>query len=394
MISFENVINEIYACAEGKAAWTELQSMLHKAFDCSSSVFSSFSRSNNYLSLTDFLGVDDSANINNYDPELAARNPLPPQLIQYYLGRQDRTASTVSDWLDGPHFKDTEVYHEHFRRIDVSDLLIVPFDFSSVLEPIGIEFSCGHKRGAFTAEEVRFFKAISPHMVRAKIFFNRFSYARLFERTGLSNTVPAAMLIIDRKGRVLDQNAAADRLFDAHEIILNADGCLDTAFTERRLSLSDAIDRTLDGGLQPGAENGEALYAMPGYEATLSRLSGGDIDNVRYGRDEFLVTIAVANAKKEVLEMAARDFSLTPAEQEVLGLIFAGLSAEKIAERRGTKPSTVRYQIREILLKSGAHSQTELTATIFSLFINGSAKPAMWRLSAAARPSKPASAQR
>jgi len=54
---------------------------------------------------------------------------------------------------------------------------------------------------------------------------------------------------------------------------------------------------------------------------------------------------------------------LTTRQQEILGLIAAGLSNKQIAQRLGVALNTVRNHVRNTLAKLGAHSRLEAVAT-------------------------------
>ncbi|TYL50043.1 response regulator transcription factor [Nocardioides sp. BGMRC 2183] len=54
--------------------------------------------------------------------------------------------------------------------------------------------------------------------------------------------------------------------------------------------------------------------------------------------------------------------SLTPSEREVLDLLFLGRSVPEVAEARGVTLSTVRHQVRSVLLKFGVTSQLAAVA--------------------------------
>ncbi len=66
-------------------------------------------------------------------------------------------------------------------------------------------------------------------------------------------------------------------------------------------------------------------------------------------------------------EHVCQAFKLTPAEAEVVRHIVSGLPASDIAMARDTSVETVRTQIKSILDKTEAHSQTELVRTIIGL---------------------------
>ena len=66
-------------------------------------------------------------------------------------------------------------------------------------------------------------------------------------------------------------------------------------------------------------------------------------------------------------ENLCQTFKLTPAEAEVVRHIVSGLPANDIALARQTSVQTVRTQIKSILDKTEAHSQTELVRTVVGL---------------------------
>ena len=59
--------------------------------------------------------------------------------------------------------------------------------------------------------------------------------------------------------------------------------------------------------------------------------------------------------------LLAKAFELTAAECDIVKALLAGQNTQNIAENRGTAKETVRTQIRQILSKTGTHSQLELT---------------------------------
>ena len=59
--------------------------------------------------------------------------------------------------------------------------------------------------------------------------------------------------------------------------------------------------------------------------------------------------------------LLAKAFELTAAECDIVRALLAGQNTQNIAKNRGTSKETVRTQIRQILSKTGTHSQLELT---------------------------------
>ena len=70
----------------------------------------------------------------------------------------------------------------------------------------------------------------------------------------------------------------------------------------------------------------------------------------------------VASRRDEDHPVLAR--SLTSREEEVLGLVAAGLSNRQIAERLGLRPQTVKNYVRTVFEKLDVHSRLELIGGI------------------------------
>ncbi len=92
----------------------------------------------------------------------------------------------------------------------------------------------------------------------------------------------------------------------------------------------------------------------------------GPVDSDR-SRPVVLVVLAEIVWLDGFSEHLSMTFGLTPAEADVVRHIVLGLPANDIALVRDTSVETVRTQIKSILEKTEAHSQTELVRTVIGL---------------------------
>lgn len=97
-------------------------------------------------------------------------------------------------------------------------------------------------------------------------------------------------------------------------------------------------------------------HAAPPDDVRMSRLRIGVVD---------LIVVSWSRGDADPMTL------LTPAEQEVAGLLLAGCSRGRVAKLRGTAPGTVDKQIERIYDRLGVSSRTELTRALAIL-------PALW----------------
>jgi DNA-binding CsgD family transcriptional regulator len=67
-------------------------------------------------------------------------------------------------------------------------------------------------------------------------------------------------------------------------------------------------------------------------------------------------------------EMLAPALGLTPAEAQLVAALASGRSLQNYADAEGLKITTVRWHLRNVLRRTGMHSQTELVAFVLSMF--------------------------
>lgn len=194
--------------------------------------------------------------------------------------------------------------------------------------------------------------------------------------------MPGAALLLDRKGRILQANAAADALLRQADGVLAVwnDGLVLTAQlrTEARLlsaGIADALavargeERALGASLMVTRASGRPpLLALvtPLPPPAFSLWEAAD------GGARALVQIAdphaPTEAQAEALRMAAR---LTAAEARVAALVGGGMSAPEVAAVLGVSISTVKTHLARCFDKTGVRSQAALARLLASIPLPG-----------------------
>lgn len=219
----------------------------------------------------------------------------------------------------------------------------------------------------FDRPEARLFSIILPHVTQALRLRRKLAEER--RATGAYAAAVDAMVtgvvVLDRTGRILFANAAAESLAAAGHIQLGRKGeqvRLPVHEDLRRLRrLVQAVANGLPGGsLMASSCGGAAQVAMtvsPLPKVMASRVAAdlGTVDNLVLvvARD---IRTAIALDPKVLGEL----FGLTAVEAEIATCLARGMSVEAIADARGRSLPTLRSQVRQILQKTGAQSLRHL----------------------------------
>ncbi len=102
-------------------------------------------------------------------------------------------------------------------------------------------------------------------------------------------------------------------------------------------------------------------------------LSMARIASLPRGTEEGLALLCLGSARQRAPEapMLAQLFGLTTAESVLMASIAGGLRLRECAERRGVSLATVRAQLRNVFVKTGAATQADLTFIAWSI-------PGLW----------------
>lgn len=178
----------------------------------------------------------------------------------------------------------------------------------------------------------------------------------------LVQQLPSPALVLDDRGRVLLQNAAATQALG--ELPAGVEGahllfaCPDV---QRRWM------RTLETVRHARTAASLVLDAQAGCSWAIHVIAWRLVARRSDGCDQDLrlVTLerCVAPARRHLGSYASA-VGLTPAETEVLALLAQGRNAKQVAQARGSSVHTVRSQVKSILGKSGTRSTRELIVRV------------------------------
>jgi pimeloyl-ACP methyl ester carboxylesterase/DNA-binding CsgD family transcriptional regulator len=183
--------------------------------------------------------------------------------------------------------------------------------------------------------------------------------ATFFADSRRSSGAPA--ILINGNGQVVWYNGSASRYFGVKHLANISDLPL---WDGSRAKLDAMIEQIATGG---NGQSDQSVLRMRSKTAdkTLFMLA----DFVQDGSDEQLIHIrqVVSTWQESVGRMLAESFSLSTAEIEIAECLVEGAGIAEIAGRRSSSVNTVRTQVKNLLSKTGAGSQTELVRLLMSL---------------------------
>jgi DNA-binding CsgD family transcriptional regulator len=217
----------------------------------------------------------------------------------------------------------------------------------------------GPGRPFYGRHEVARLSAVLPHMAQAFALRIRFDgmagQHQAFD--AMIDGLTGGALMLDAKGRIVHATAKARALLAALEppLYVAAGGRLrsrDPVLDRRLESVFAASESRLLGPVILDLPAGARLGVTPSALARpLNALTGV----------AFLAVVETRNgAPRTAAGRVAREFRLTPAEARLLDRIVAGDSVAHAAEALEISVNTARFQLKQILHKTGMHRQIDL----------------------------------
>jgi DNA-binding CsgD family transcriptional regulator len=176
----------------------------------------------------------------------------------------------------------------------------------------------------------------------------------------LFDEMSLGMLLVSPAGQVLHCNRAALDAMASSGLLQVKGGYLQ--------ALSPADHQALQAALSHAAQGKRSLLALKAASISLQLSvapSGGASALEGRGITLFFQRPSICDAS--VFLMFARNFSLTPTEQQVLTFLCRGLSTPEIADELNVAVSTVRSHVRSLCHKTASQGSRELISRIAML---------------------------
>lgn len=295
-----------------------------------------------------------------YLERFAPLDPIPYSSLQ--AGRVHR----IEDFVPRDQLEQSVYFREFLHPAGLDYFLTV-----HVAEPSGFKIWINLGRpadiGPYSADEHLFLEGLIPHLQRALALFavrKRLELERDVYRDLVENLTIGA-LAVDREGRIVSSNRAADRLIETSELL---------AIRDRRLRIkSPRQAEAFNAALQQIVTNQTSVAAVALGEGTaghgglgLLLRTLGPFRNFGDGSLPSAVVYLSDTAANRIgpASLVAELFDLTATESSLAILLARGQSLADAAMELGVTESSVRTYLKRIFAKTGLHRQAELVALI------------------------------
>jgi DNA-binding CsgD family transcriptional regulator len=305
-----------------------------------------------------YFGFDD----NHVDKTFAYYLPMNPLLKIAPLMKSGFSA-TNGDVIPTDEFRRTEFYDGWARpRQPCNPLTLVLHREDSVYCPLTLVRSDG--TGEATDDDRALLRRLAPHLIRAMRVSMQLELARarLLAMESTLMQIAIAVLLLDRRKRVVFANPAAEKLLASGTALTTVNGALSARASHANQQLQKAILEVVGQKLGAGAEISiererrrpllatilpiarESIF-MPFLEGTACcAVFVSDPDSVQPSRSAAI----------------ARNYGLTPAETRLLDAILSGAGLARAAEGMGISLATARTHLTRVFSKTRTGRQGEL----------------------------------
>jgi DNA-binding CsgD family transcriptional regulator len=221
--------------------------------------------------------------------------------------------------------------------------------------------------GPFEAEDKRGLARIADRLTESATLSWAVGRSVLAGMTNALSLVRQPALAVDRAGRVLEANAAAEHMFDD-----------ELRVKDRRLFVRDRQARAALDVLFDRIRSSPQRAALPAEPIIVKRVDrrpllirtlpvDGPASGPFLGARAILTLCDLAPKAGPRPDLVARVFGLTPAEANLASLIGTGVSLERAAQQLGIARETARNQLKAAFAKTDTHRQAELAALLSRL---------------------------
>jgi DNA-binding CsgD family transcriptional regulator len=229
-----------------------------------------------------------------------------------------------------------------------------------------VGFNRHRSAGLVGDTEVDGLRLLGPHFRRAVTISNLFDLKAIEAATfgAALDALALGVALVDERLGLVHANAAAQAMLAEADPIGIVKGVLTLPAKIAQDALLDAVERAAGDemalgqrgiGIPAPRRNGE-----PGVIHVLPLRRGEMRRGIAQRAVASLFIVPASGGPSTPTDALALLYNLTPAETRVFELTAAGKSKLEIAADLGVAPSTIKTQLRQVFLKSGCRSQSDV----------------------------------
>jgi DNA-binding CsgD family transcriptional regulator len=342
---------QIYEAAFDEEAFNRLPELLAQATDAKSGLIV-WRSPDHEVEIANFHGLA---------PEAIQKLPdfLPDDLWSHVVIKRPNRLLNMADYVPDKVFTAGRMYNELIRPTGDDTFHCMGI---CIPAPWGFTLAAVHRsesQTAFNAEHEAALRPVMGHLGRVLRLRGDLHAARREAQIakGTLDSLALALITVDRQGRLLAQNGAAEVVLrQADGLALRAGGLAGVTYAATE-QLATAIRRATAADPSGSWFRIERGLDKSPYLVTVLPQPGE--------RSSALVMVRDPDAASGVSAERVRTlFDLTAAEAAVACELAAGRAPEEIAQVRGASDETVRAQLKAIAAKMGVSRQAEIVARI------------------------------
>lgn len=346
--TFDGIVSGFYRAATGIINWNDALAPVSDLFQTRATLLHTFAPDGRLVALDATGGPNLSEAVFDYINEYHAHDPRKQLVLrdgEAAVGRINHCHESFSEDFVERNYFFRQYLAGYNSRYNTNITWRITDDLS-----IGFILELPAERGPLNIEERHWFSRIATHMHDALRAFERVRELMTAALAGhqLLTGHPYPMWLIDPRRAIVYQNPAGQAEIAQARWVESKGGRLTLEQGDKRLTraLSD-LNGTAHGTVRVIDLNGSWLHC-----ATLMPLATLGA----FGAHPLIVCTLISMDTVTELDCfaLARVFGLTPAEARVASHLANGETAEQIATALSVSINTIRFHVRQVLLKLGA----------------------------------------